>query len=216
MKHARIGDLSGGERNRVLLARLLTAGGNLLVLDEPTNDLDLMTLRVLEEALVAFAGCVLVVSHDRWFLDRVATHVLFLDGAGGARVDTGDVSSVLARAAAARRQTAADDAGARRARRRPAGEPPSRAAAAAGVPPVSRRLSNWERTELDGLPDAIEAAERALAGHDARLADPALYADPAQARRAAELARARDQASAELERLLARWEELSTRDAAGG
>ena len=72
----RIGDLSGGERNRVHLAKVLKSGGNLLLLDEPTNDLDVETLRALEEAILAFPGCAVVISHDRWFLDRIATHIL--------------------------------------------------------------------------------------------------------------------------------------------
>ena len=76
----RVGDLSGGERNRLQLAKVLRTGGNVLLLDEPTNDLDVDTLRSLEEALLAFAGCVLVTSHDRWFIDRVATHVLAFEG----------------------------------------------------------------------------------------------------------------------------------------
>jgi ATP-binding cassette ChvD family protein len=76
----RIGDLSGGERNRVHLAKLLKSGGNLLLLDEPTNDLDVETLRALEEALLAFPGCAVVISHDRWFLDRIATHILAFEG----------------------------------------------------------------------------------------------------------------------------------------
>jgi len=76
----RIGDLSGGERNRVHLAKLLKSGGNLLLLDEPTNDLDVETLRALEEALLTFPGCVVVISHDRWFLDRIATHILAFEG----------------------------------------------------------------------------------------------------------------------------------------
>ncbi len=76
----RIGDLSGGERNRVHLAKVLQSGGNLLLLDEPTNDLDVETLRALEEALLAFPGCVVVISHDRWFLDRIATHILAFEG----------------------------------------------------------------------------------------------------------------------------------------
>ena len=76
----RIGDLSGGERNRVHLAKLLRSGGNVLLLDEPTNDLDVETLRALEEALLAFPGCVMVISHDRWFLDRIATHILAFEG----------------------------------------------------------------------------------------------------------------------------------------
>ena len=76
----RIGDLSGGERNRVHLAKLLKLGGNLLLLDEPTNDLDVETLRALEEALLNFPGCAVVISHDRWFLDRIATHILAFEG----------------------------------------------------------------------------------------------------------------------------------------
>jgi ATP-binding cassette ChvD family protein len=76
----KVAKLSGGERNRLHLAKLLRTGGNLLLLDEPTNDLDVDTLRALEEALLAFAGCAVVVSHDRWFLDRIATHVLAFEG----------------------------------------------------------------------------------------------------------------------------------------
>ena len=76
----KVKDLSGGERNRVHLAKLLKSGGNLLLLDEPTNDLDVDTLRALEDALVAFAGCAVVISHDRWFLDRIATHILAFEG----------------------------------------------------------------------------------------------------------------------------------------
>ena len=78
----KVADLSGGERNRVHLAKLLKSGGNVLLLDEPTNDLDVDTLRALEDALVRFAGCVVVISHDRWFLDRIATHILAFEGDG--------------------------------------------------------------------------------------------------------------------------------------
>jgi len=76
----KVGSLSGGERNRVHLAKLLQKGSNLLLLDEPTNDLDVDTLRSLEEALLNFAGCAVVISHDRWFLDRIATHMLAFEG----------------------------------------------------------------------------------------------------------------------------------------
>ena len=76
----RVTDLSGGERNRVHLAKLLRVGGNVLLLDEPTNDLDVDTLRALEDALLDFAGCAVVITHDRWFLDRVATHILAFEG----------------------------------------------------------------------------------------------------------------------------------------
>ena len=76
----KVGQLSGGERNRVHLAKMLKSGANLLLLDEPTNDLDVDTLRALEEALLDFAGCAVIISHDRWFLDRIATHILAFEG----------------------------------------------------------------------------------------------------------------------------------------
>ena len=87
-----VGDLSGGERNRVQLAKVLKSGGNLLLLDEPTNDLDVDTLRALEEALLAFPGCAVVISHDRWFLDRIATHVLAFEGNSEVRWFEGNFS----------------------------------------------------------------------------------------------------------------------------
>ncbi|TMG55120.1 MAG: energy-dependent translational throttle protein EttA [Chloroflexi bacterium] len=89
----KVGDLSGGERNRVHLAKLLRSGGNVLLLDEPTNDLDVDTLRALEEALLDFAGCVAVISHDRWFLDRVATHMLVFEGDSSVRWFEGNYRS---------------------------------------------------------------------------------------------------------------------------
>jgi sulfate-transporting ATPase len=76
----KVGTLSGGERNRVHLAKVLKSGANLILLDEPTNDLDVNTLRALEEGLENFAGCAVIISHDRWFLDRVATHILAFEG----------------------------------------------------------------------------------------------------------------------------------------
>jgi len=78
----RVGELSGGERNRLHLAKILKRGANLILLDEPTNDLDVDTLRALEDALVDFAGCALVITHDRWFLDRIATHILAFEDEG--------------------------------------------------------------------------------------------------------------------------------------
>jgi len=89
----KVGTLSGGERNRLHLAKLLRSGGNLLLLDEPTNDLDVDTLRALEEALLSFAGCAVVISHDRWFLDRVATHVLAFEGDSQVRWFEGNVEA---------------------------------------------------------------------------------------------------------------------------
>jgi ATPase subunit of ABC transporter with duplicated ATPase domains len=78
----RVGDLSGGERNRLHLATMLKSGANVLLLDEPTNDLDVDTLRALEDAVLEFVGCVVVISHDRWFLDRIATHILAFEDEG--------------------------------------------------------------------------------------------------------------------------------------
>jgi ATP-binding cassette subfamily F protein uup len=198
----RVGDLSGGERNRVLLAKLLATAGNVLVLDEPTNDLDLTTLQVLEEAIVAFPGAALVVSHDRWFLDRIATRIVHLGGDGRHRIWNGDLSLLLERLAEERR--AAEEA--ERQARRPA-------APAAGPDSPERdrprRLSNWERRELDELPDRIAGAERGIAALDARLADPQLYvANPGAAR---ELGAERGRAQREVDALYARWEELEER-----
>ena len=87
-----MGTLSGGERNRVHLAKLLQTSGNLLLLDEPTNDLDVDTLRALETGLESFPGCVVVISHDRWFLDRIATHILAFEGDSQVRWFEGNVS----------------------------------------------------------------------------------------------------------------------------
>ena len=91
----KVGILSGGERNRVHLARLLKSGANLILLDEPTNDLDVNSIRAIEEALENFAGCAVVVSHDRWFLDRVATHILAFEGDSAVHWFSGNYSSYL-------------------------------------------------------------------------------------------------------------------------
>jgi ATPase subunit of ABC transporter with duplicated ATPase domains len=102
----KVGKLSGGERNRLHLAKLLRTGGNLLLLDEPTNDLDVDTLRALEEALLSFAGCAVVISHDRWFLDRIATHVLAFEGDSQVTWFEGNFESYEAR----RREQLGDEA----------------------------------------------------------------------------------------------------------
>jgi ATP-binding cassette ChvD family protein len=95
-QEAKVGEISGGQRNRVQLAKMLRKGGNVLLLDEPTNDLDLQTLRILEEAVNAFAGCAVVVTHDRYFLDRVATHILALPGDGSWVFFEGDYTAYVA------------------------------------------------------------------------------------------------------------------------
>jgi len=197
-KYSQIKQLSGGERNRVLLAKLLCAGGNVLVLDEPTNDLDLASLRALEEALLAFPGSVLVVSHDRWFLDRVATRILHLDGEGHARLHAGDLSSLLEKLAAERGSRAADAA-------KPAPKPAERSER---KPAKKKGLSSWQQKEYDELLATIAAAETALAGLDTRLADRALYSGPK-----GELERvkaSRKEASERIAALYVRWEELES------
>jgi ATP-binding cassette subfamily F protein uup len=200
MKHARVGALSGGERNRVLLAKLLCQGGNVLVLDEPTNDLDLASLRALEDALLAFPGAAILVSHDRWFLDRVATRILHLDGAGGVRQHAGDLSLLLER-------LAAEAAAAARAAPAKAGPAPPRSRPA--------RLSTREQAELAALPDRIDDAERALAAVDRDLHEPSLWL-PAARQRQQELTQQRQALAAEVAALYARWEELEARRAGGG
>ena len=111
-----VGELSGGERNRLHLAKLLKSGGNVLLLDEPTNDLDVETLRALEQALLDFPGCAVVISHDRWFLDRIATHILAFEEDGRAVWFEGNYAEYLADR---RRRIGADADQPHRARFRP-------------------------------------------------------------------------------------------------
>jgi ATP-binding cassette subfamily F protein uup len=190
--------LSGGEQNRVQLAKLLREGGNVLILDEPTNDLDLPTLRVLEEALVAFEGCAFVVSHDRYFLNRVATSILAFEGDGRVVLLAGGYERYLdwkeqqAQAAALAAKTAKPEAPKPEAGREKAAGP--------------RKLSFKEREELAGIEGRIEAAESELAGLEATLADPSLYAE--RGAEVPDLLAAADAARAHVETLYQRWEEL--------
>jgi ATP-binding cassette subfamily F protein uup len=193
----KIGQLSGGERNRVQLARLLRRGGNLLVLDEPTNDLDLPTLGALEEGLLHFAGCALIVSHDRWFLDRVATGILAFEGDGEVTLYEGSYTFYAERRDARRKAAGA-------AAKPAAAAEPSRAQRTSTPP--KRKLTFKEKAELAGIEDAIAAAEQKVATLEATLQDPAVFKD-----RAAEvpaLVAELDGARAEVERLFARWQEL--------
>lgn len=191
----RIGNLSGGEKNRVLLAKILRRGGNFLVLDEPTNDLDLQTLRVLEEALINFGGSSLVVSHDRWFLDRVCDRVIVFDGKGNVTVSVGNYSYYLEKRRAAEAVMAANSAP------KPAKEKPQRPAAE-----KPRKLTWKETRELEGMEASILEAEETAAGIEAKLNDPAFYIDHSAA--AIELAKELDDRKREIQALYARWEEL--------
>ena len=183
----KVGKLSGGERNRVQLARLLRRGGNLLVLDEPTNDLDLPTLGALEDGLIHFAGCALIVSHDRWFLDRVATAILAFEGDGKVTLYEGSYSFY--------------------AERRPAKLVAKRRETKDTRPPkaVARKLSFKETRELDGIEATIATAEARVVELEAAIADPAIFTDWAKVQAlTAELETTRTA----VERLFARWQEL--------
>jgi ATP-binding cassette subfamily F protein uup len=193
--------LSGGERNRLMLAKLMLQGGNVLVLDEPTNDLDLSTLRALEEALLAFDGAAILVSHDRWFLDRVATQVLYLDGAGHARMHFGDMSGLLEVLAKER-----EEARAQRNVAKPV--PPSAAPTPASPAAARKRITPWQQAELDKLEARIPELEAAIVACDAELAEPSLYTGP---RATLDAARGkREKLQRELEAAYARWEELES------
>jgi ATP-binding cassette subfamily F protein uup len=192
---AKIGKLSGGERNRVMLARLLRRGGNLLVLDEPTNDLDLVTLATLEDALLDFPGCALIVSHDRWFLDRVATGILAFDEAGVTFYE-GTYSSYEAKRDARRAQAAR------------AAAPVAVAAPKAGPAKADkpRKRTFKETHELAGMEVTILAAEARVVELEAALSDPALFKE--RPLEVAGLNTRLEAARAEVERLYARWAEL--------
>jgi ATP-binding cassette subfamily F protein uup len=196
IQEQKVRSLSGGERNRLLLARLLLSDANLLILDEPTNDLDLVTLQVLESALADFGGCVLVVTHDRYFLDKVATGLLVFEGNGIVHRHEGgyDLYNRLRSAAAAAAPARASG-------------PPSRPATPSGdTKPSPRRLTYRQQRELEQLENAIMEAEAEVARLETALSDPALYADTPE--RVAEVTTAFRDAGTRVESLYARWAEL--------
>jgi ATP-binding cassette subfamily F protein uup len=194
MVDARIGTLSGGERSRLLLAREFARHSNLLVLDEPTNDLDLETLDLLQEVIADYDGTVLIVSHDRDFLDRTVTVTLGLDGSGKVDVVAGGYADWV-------RQ--------RGPRPELAGRPASTASKAESpAPPKARaKLSYKDQRDLDLLPAEIEKLEAAIARDEAALADPDLYArDP---KKFDQLMKAIDKARADRDAAEMRWLELA-------
>jgi ATP-binding cassette subfamily F protein uup len=196
--NTKINQLSGGERSRVLLAKILKRGGNVLILDEPTNDLDLGTLRLLEEALVAFGGSVIVVSHDRYFLNRVCTAILAFEGEGVLRYQVGNYDYYLEKRSE-RPVAGAGDPGPRT--RQPAGitDP--------GYKKTKPRKLKWkEERELEGMEAAILAAENEVTRIETLFAEPDFYTEHAAdlSRFEAELRAARDKVA----RLYARWAEL--------
>ncbi|MFN5806150.1 MAG: ATP-binding cassette domain-containing protein [Opitutia bacterium] len=186
--------LSGGERNRLLLARLFTKPANVLVLDEPTNDLDAETLDVLEDILVDYSGTLIIVSHDRDFLDNVVTSTLVFEGNGVVTEHVGGYSdwrAEVARLAAAKRSGGTKPA-----------EPTVKG-------PSPAKLSNKERKELETLPARIDQLEAEQASLTAQLGDPELYKDGGA--KAAELQRRLQAAEIEHSAALARWMELDAR-----
>jgi ATP-binding cassette subfamily F protein uup len=204
--------LSGGERNRLLLARLFIEGANVLVLDEPTNDLDLVTLNVLERLLLDFDGSVLLVTHDRYFLDKVATSILAFEGGGQAVRYPGNYAMyrrLKEQAERSAQEAAVESAGAGRGGG-PARSGP-RSGSGSGASPVTavgrpRKLGFKEQRELEGMEAAIQVAEARQARAEAALADPASYQQGGAG--VAALRTELEGAGAEVERLYARWQEL--------
>lgn len=192
--------LSGGEKARLLLAKLFLKPSNLLVMDEPTNDLDVETLELLEEQLLNYKGTLLVVSHDREFLDNVTTSCYVLAGDGAVRPCAGGYAE------AARMLKDIEDRQKAATRAEVAAEPSPSQAAAASAP---RKLSYREQRELEALPARIEALEAEIADIESALGDPALYAKDAA--RAAQLTARLAPAKDELDAAETRWLELSER-----
>ena len=195
----KVSSLSGGERARVALAKLLLFPANVLVLDEPTNDLDVATLSALEDMLVESKSTALIVSHDRYFLDRVATKILAFEGDGQVTVYAGNYSDY-------RQQRAARPTDSKQA------APAESKKARRGASTKGAKLSYKEKRELEGIEGEIERAESDAAEVDALLNDPALYAERAE--EVPDIVARQDALRAEIERLMARWLELEAKKSA--
>jgi ATP-binding cassette subfamily F protein uup len=194
LAEAKIGTLSGGERSRLLFAREFARESNLLVLDEPTNDLDLETLDLLQEVIADYAGTVLIVSHDRDFLDRTVTLTLGLDGSGTVDIIAGGYADWEAK---------------RRPRNTPSAKSSSSPQSAPPPPTPAKKLSYKDQRDFDTLPGRIAEIEAAIARDEAALHDPDLYSrDP---KRFAALTQAIEQARAEKDAAEERWLDLAER-----
>jgi ABC transport system ATP-binding/permease protein len=194
----KVRSLSGGERSRLLLARLFLREANLLVLDEPTNDLDLVTLQVLESMLVEYPGCVLMVTHDRFFLDKIATRLLVFEGEGVIHTHEGGYD--LYRRLREQRESA------RVQEERRVAPPPAARRGGAPRADAPLRLSYREQKELTSIEDRILEAERRRDALGERLSDPATYAETPES--VAEVTAAFRDAESEVEALYARWAAL--------
>ena len=196
-----VGKLSGGERARVLIAQLMLQPADVLLLDEPTNDLDIPTLEILEESLLEYRGALVLVTHDRFMLDRVSNIVLGLDGLGGAE-RFADYSQWEAWQRQRRKQASEP---APPAEKKPASKP-----AEPPPPAAKRRLSYLEVRELDSIEERIAAADRDLETKRAALEDPAVTSDPPLLRKACiEM----EEAQTALDRLYERWDALEKKKA---
>ncbi|NTX36496.1 ABC-F family ATP-binding cassette domain-containing protein [Myxococcus sp. CA033] len=199
MQRMKVKALSGGERNRLLLARLFLEGANVLVLDEPTNDLDIVTLNVLERLLLDFGGSTLLVTHDRYFLDKVATSIVTFDG-------NGRVTRYEGNYAMYRRLKEQSDAMA--AKGAPKKDEPAPVAPLPAAKPEARKavkLSYKDQRELDGMEATIEVAEKRKVELEVQLADPTIYS---KSGKVAEVQKELDGAIADIDRLYARWQVL--------
>ena len=197
--------LSGGERARLLLAKLFSKPANLLVLDEPTNDLDVETLELLEEVLLTFQGTVLMVSHDRAFLDNVVTSTLVFEGEGKVREYVGGYQDWL-RQGGSPRLLGVTESKSGKADLNSAVVTPAAVPAAAAPAPAKKKLSYKLQRELEALPGQIDAKEQAIAGVEAEMADTAFYQRPAA--ETAQVIAKLEALQAELEQLVERWAEL--------
>jgi len=217
---AQVKFLSGGERSRLLLARILKNGGNFLILDEPTNDLDLATLRVVEEALVAFSGIVMVVSHDRYFLNRVCTDILAFEGSGRVAHSVGDYEYYAEKRARALAATAAWQASTSASTKGPStstsastkGPSTSTSPRPKGGRP--RKLSWKETQELAGMEATILAAEENVARIEALFSGPDFHREHGQ--RTDEIVTELAAEKARVVRLYERWQELEAVRASAG
>ena len=195
--------LSGGERSRLLLAKILKCGGNFLILDEPTNDLDLPTLRVLEEALTAFPGVVCVVSHDRYFLNRVCTDLLAFEGDGKIHHSVGDYDYYLEKKKKAEQAAARQSAAILAMNKNTAANSVDKKG---GRPQGQRKLSFKETRELEGMEAQIHALEAEVVRIEGLFADPEFFRK--HAAQVNQLTHELDAAKAKVPQLYARWEEL--------
>ena len=191
----KVKSLSGGEKSRLLLARILKHGGNFLIMDEPTNDLDLPTLRLLEEALLAFSGCVLVVSHDRYFLNRVCTGIIAFEGDGLVAYNEGDYEYYREKLAERKMRLA----------KRPVATQAN--AGSSRAPEAKPRKMTWkEKAELEGMEAAILKAEEAVARIESLFADPEFHSK--HGAKTIELTSELETAKKQGAALYTRWEEL--------